>query len=325
MKLSSVILWNFFPVNFESSMTIRLTMFCLGCVLLLAVMPSAFAQQVPDLHFNSRVEAPAYKKDYPRVMFDEAHNNSFTAAGGYKPFADLIFSDGYQLIVNRKPFAKEQLRTFKILVIVNGLGAEESDDEGAERPAFTEEEVNVVIEWVRGGGSLLLISDNGPFAAASEVLAKRLAVDMGKGLTTDKPQADEKNDTAALVFSRENKLIVDHPITRGRSDDERVRRIVTFAGQSLKGPEASESFLKLSATAVDGPLAAGGKESPAADRAQGIAVRVGKGRVVVLGDAGMLTAQVDGLDQRPLGMNVPNTDNRQLTLNIMHWLSGILK
>jgi len=44
-----------------------------------------------------------------------------------------------------------------------------------------------------------------------------------------------------------------------------------------------------------------------------------------LGDAAMLSAQVTGSDKRPVGMNVPNIDNRRLALNIMHWLSGILK
>jgi hypothetical protein len=56
-----------------------------------------------------------------------------------------------------------------------------------------------------------------------------------------------------------------------------------------------------------------------------LALRVGKGRVVALGDAAMLSAQLTGSDNQPFGMNVPNTDNRQFTLNIIHWLSGLLK
>jgi len=68
-----------------------------------------------------------------------------------------------------------------------------------------------------------------------------------------------------------------------------------------------------------------GKSASAAGRAQGIAFRLGKGRVVVLGDAAMLSAQVTGSDNQPVGMNVANIDNRQLALNIMHWLSGILR
>ena len=52
-------------------------------------------------------------------------------------------------------------------------------------------------------------------------------------------------------------------------------------------------------------------------------MRFGKGRVVVLGEAAELSAQVVGLREQ-IGMNVPGIDNRQMALNIMHWLSGLL-
>jgi 2-polyprenyl-6-methoxyphenol hydroxylase-like FAD-dependent oxidoreductase len=66
------------------------------------------------------------------------------------------------------------------------------------------------------------------------------------------------------------------------------------------------------------------KQVSAAGRAQGIALQFGKGRIVVLGEAAMLTAQIAGKGF-PFGMNTPGVDNRQLALNIMHWLSGLLK
>ncbi|MGP0065576.1 MAG: twin-arginine translocation signal domain-containing protein [Isosphaeraceae bacterium] len=58
----------------------------------------------------------------------------------------------------------------------------------------------------------------------------------------------------------------------------------------------------------------------AAGRAQGLAFAFGKGRVVVLGEA----AQIAGAG-RQMGMNVPGIDNRQMALNILHWLSGLLE
>ena len=61
----------------------------------------------------------------------------------------------------------------------------------------------------------------------------------------------------------------------------------------------------------------------AAGRCQGLALTHGKGRVVVLGEAGALSAQF-GMGGRPFGMNDPGNDNRQLALNIMHWLSGLI-
>src|SRR5918912_1234455 len=124
---------------------------------------TALAQQQPDLEFNTSIENPAYKKDGPRVMFDEAHHNFHTTEGRYKPFVDLLMNDGYRVIRNRQPFTKTTLKSFKILVISNALGAEEDDEEGADNSAFADEEIQAVHDWVKGGGALLLIADHAPF------------------------------------------------------------------------------------------------------------------------------------------------------------------
>ena len=292
-------------------------------LLLFALVPTALAQQSADPHFDARVEKPTFTKNFPRVLFDEAHYNFDTTNNRYKPFADLLFNDGYHIAVNRQQFTKTSLATHKILVIVNPLGGEDMDDEGADGPAFTLAECEVVSNWVRGGGALLFIADHTPFASAAEILAKQLGVDMSRSETTDPANADKEfNLPSVIVYSRENHQLAESAITNGRSDEERVNRVIVFTGQSLKGPQGSEAFLKLAAGAAK---EIDGKNASAASRAQGIAFRLGKGRVVVLGDAAMLSAQVTGSDNQPVGMNVPNIDNRQLALNIMHWLSGILK
>jgi hypothetical protein len=285
----------------------------------------AVGQQISDAEFNTTVAHPAYTKNYPRVVFDEAHNNFHTTTGRYKPFVDLIGSDGYNVVPGRKVFAKPSLSTFKILVIANALGAEDMDEEGADRSAFTEEECDVVRDWVKGGGSLLLIADHAPFGSAAESLGKRFGVEMSKGYTFDPENYfKESGNPTTLLFSRENKRLLDHPITRGRNQGERINQVLAFTGQSLKGPEGSSVLLLLSETARDRPDHESQTSVSAAGRAQGIAFKFGKGRVVVLGEAGMLSAQLIGAEKRPIGMNVPGSDNRQLALNIMHWLSGSL-
>lgn len=289
----------------------------------LLLFQPAPAQQRPDPEFNTVVEHPAYTKNFPRVLFDEAHHNFHTTEGRYKPFADLIMSDGYHVVRNRKPFTRAALDTFKVLVIANALGAEDMDDDGAEQPAFTDEESDAVRDWVKAGGALLLIADHAPFGGAAANLGKRFEVDMSKGYTLD-PENSLK-DQNALVFSRENKLLLDHAITHGRNDSEKISRVLTFTGQSLKGPKDSFAFLSFGATARDVSNPTSTTEVPAAGRAQGIALKFGKGRVVVLGEAAMLSAQLAGAQDRRMGMNVPGSDNRQLALNIMHWLSGVLK
>jgi hypothetical protein len=156
--------------------------------------------------------------------------------------------------------------------------------------------------------------------AAAEILAKRFAIDMSKGYTDDASSKDR--ELGDILFSRENKLLGDHAITRGRNSRERINRVVTFTGQSLKGPAESTVLLKLPATAID-TFPQTKTSQPAAARAQGLAMNFGKGRVVILGEAGMLSAQIDNKG-RVFGMNYPATDNRQLALNIMHWLSRLL-
>jgi hypothetical protein len=190
---------------------------------------------------------------------------------------------------------------------------------GASDSAFTEAECDAVRDWVRGGGSLLLITDHAPFGSAAGSLARRFGVDMSQGYTSD-PKNSEGGETS-LVFTRENNLLGVHPITTGRDDSERIKRVQTFTGQSLKGPAGSVAILRLGDTASD--EGADGKRVPAAGRAQGVAFVFGEGRVVVMGEAAELSAQLIGSER--FGMNVPGLDNRQMALNIMHWLSGLLE
>jgi len=293
-------------------------------VLLLLICAPVFAQQQADPEFNTSVENPAYKREGPRVMFDEAHHNFHTTEGRYKPFVDLMFNDGYRVIRNRQPFTKPRLDTYKILVIANALGAEEDDDAGADESAFNVDEITAVHDWVKDGGALLLIADHSPFGGAAAALANKFGVDMSKGYTFD-PENSVKSLPTQLIFSRENKLLASHPITEGRNEKERVNIVRGFTGQSLKGPEGSAGILNLASTAFDRPTGSAETSTSAAGRAQAVAFKFGKGRVVVQGEAAMLSAQISGADNHPVGMNVPGNDNRQYALNLMHWLSGILK
>ena len=277
--------------------------------------------QRADPNFDVKVAKPAYTKIHPRVFLDEAHHNFHTADGRYKPFAELGRNDGYQVVPNRSKFSKEALKDCDILVIANALGSANMGDPEAANPAFTDIECEVLRQWVDGGGSLLLITDHAPMGSAAESLAKKFGVDMSKGATRDESNCAEGRP-ASLLFTRANKLLADHPITLGRNESERISRVQTFTGQSLKGPPGSSPLMKLSDTAVDGVE---GNEVSAAGRFQGIAFSYGKGRVVVLGEAAMLSAQVAGNGDFKMGMNAGGIDNKQLALNILHWLSGLLE
>ena len=297
-----------------------------GCVIGLAI--AGLAQQVADPDFDNKVANPAYTKKHPTVFLDEAHHNFHTASGRYKPFADLIASDGYQVTPNKQKFSKETLKGCDVLVISNALGALAMSSPDASNPAFTDEECDSVRDWVRAGGNLLLIADHAPMGAANEKLGLRFGVEMSKGYTGDPANHDQETGSETFIrYDPDNKLLGDHAITRGRNASEKISRIIAFTGQSLKGPKGSVAFMKLADTAVDVTPARQGseqKQASAAGHAQGIAFKFGKGRVVVMGEAGMLSAQLAGPGKMKFGMNRPGIDNRQLALNIMHWLSRLL-
>ena len=288
-------------------------------------------RQGADPGFNAHVARPAYPNRRPRVLFDEAHNNADTSLGRYKPFTDLVTSDGYSVVPGTRSFSRAALTGFDVAVIVNAAGPGSQKDASP----FTEEECDSVRDWVSAGGSLLLISDNAPFSAAIAKLSKRFNVELTEGYTIDTSKySKDGEDQSELLFTRDDGLLGEHPINSGRDTAERINRVISYSGTSLKGPDVAVPLLKLSDTAVD-ILPPDRKPTPdnpspdhrqvsAAGRAQGIALKIGKGRVVVLGEAAMLTAQVAPRGFR-FGMNVPGIDNRQFALNIMHWLSGLLR
>ena len=284
------------------------------------------AQQVADPNFNTKVDRPAYKKKGPKVLFDEAHNNFHTAGGRYKPFADLISSDGYQITPNKEKFSAATLKGFQILVISNAMGAAQMNLPAASNPAFTAEECDAVRDWVRQGGALLLVADHAPVGGATQILGERFGIDMSKQYTVDEQNFEkETQNPGFIVYTRESGRLAEHAITRGRNAPERVNKVIAFTGQSLKGPADSFAFMKLADTAQDRMPGPDSKPISAAGRAQGIAMKFGKGRAVFLGEAAMLSAQLAGPNQAKFGMNRPGIDNRQLALNIVHWLSGVLK
>jgi hypothetical protein len=286
------------------------------------------AQQVVDPNFDPRVDRPAYTSSAPKVLFDEAHLNFHTTQGRYKPFVDLISNDGYQVVPNQQTFQLEALAKYDVLIIANASGQQVG------QPAFSEDECDVVRDWVRSGGSLLLVADHKPFGAAAENLAARFGIEMSNSFTVDLSHYDRATGVPSfLLFNRKNGLLTDHPITQGRNSAERVNRVITFTGQSLSVPSQGKALLRLSDSAIDladrlrspADLQVGQGVS-AAQRAQGVALSFGRGRVVVLGEAAMITAQLihsnDGISA--IGMNRPGLDNRQLSLNLMHWLSRLL-
>jgi hypothetical protein len=134
------------------------------------------------------------------------------------------------------------------------------------------------------------------------------------------------------LFTREEGLLHDHPITRGRFAAERIDSVVTFTGQAFQAVVPVDTLLEFGPDAETYlPVAAGtgfDEKTPRLSTPGWIhaaVLRVGQGRVAFFGEAAMFSAQVTGPRRQPMGLNHPRARrNEQLLLNVMHWLTGLL-
>jgi hypothetical protein len=289
-------------------------------IIALSIIP--FGQRV-DASWRPAVAAPRNVKEHPLVCFDEGHYNTHKASGRYAPLARLAEADGYPTARIADRFDPVALAPCKILVVANAAGGDRIKlgpinlhiERGNKRedPAFRADEIQLVRRWVERGGALLLVADHLPFGEANRPLASAFGVAMHGGIA-DVPRTSIANaGMGRAIFSTSNGLLRPHPITAG------LGRVMTFTGQSLTG--AGTPLLRLPDDAVEymppGPEL---KPVPAGGHSQAVALEIGKGRVVVLGEAGMISAQIDARGEK-MGMNVQGNDNQAFARNVFHWLS----
>lgn len=316
----------------------------LTVIVLLTQRGFVSAQQEADPTYKPPVPRPAYKAGKrPRVAIDEAHHNFHTAEGRYKPFAELLRRDGYRVDSLRQPFSAKSLKRVDILVISNALHkSNENSWVPPNPPAFTKDEIAAAHRWVEKGGSLLLIVDHPPFPAAAGELAKAFGVEFINGHATAGHWKDGPDTFELKTGLKENIF------THGRSKDERITKVATYAGSAFKPPKGAIPIMEFGPKSearerkIDDKGTVEMRTVPIEGWCQGAALKVGMGRVAVFGEAAMFSAQrVQGAKWRfdlPLGegmmfrmvlfgperfgMNAPEgKQNHQLLLNVMHWLS----
>jgi len=298
---------------------------CVITVLLLFFGSAFFSAQRADYGWHPATTKPEFITEHPRVLIDEAHHNTSAGIfGRYWPLARLLRADGYSVIRGKEVLTPAYLDGVQVLIIANASGAPNPQVFGmnipiANRkkrsdPAFTATEIQVIRSWVEQGGSLLLIADHAPFGEAAAALGAAFGVTMHKGFVEVPGELSDP-----LLFSLDNGRLGEHRIVKGNKLNAAVRRVMTYTGQSIDGPAAATVLLRLPDTAVESVPQGDTLVSQSAGQAQGLAFEWGEGRVVVLGEAAMVTAQVSGRVR--YGMNTSDNDNRQFVLNVMHWLS----
>jgi len=276
-----------------------------------------FAQQVADTAFVFPIQHPKYESGKGSlVMIDAAHHNFHTLVGRYAPFGKVLQNDGYRLTSNAIPFAIKSLLECRILVISNPLDS--SNTAGRWRlpnpSAFSAAEISAVHDWVKSGGRLLLIADHMPFAGAAQSLAAAFGFEFLNCFAMD-------NRSRSLErFYKGNQTLIENEITQG------LDTVVSFTGSAFRIPKAAKPILNLKNYTLLSPDVAWQFEENTPSLSgdgfcQGAYMNYGKGKIVVMGEAAMFTAQLAGPNRAPTGINHPEArQNGQLLLNIIHWL-----
>lgn len=292
----------------------------LGLAVALAICGPAVAQQIANPDADVSVARAAWPRATgPRLAIDEAHANFHTIDGRYAPFADLLRNDGYRVTANTAAFSAKTLADYDVLIIANaGTPDDHEPDEG--RSAFTVQEIAAVRTWVEGGRALLLIADHAPFAGAAAALARAFGITFRNGYAKD-PASDGHD-----LFVPKSGL-ADHAIVRGADGDLPVTQVRSFTGSAFEAPGAQPLLIlgprfEMIYPSQPFQLNPDDRREPIAGLLQGATLTVGRGRVVVMGEAAMFSAQIVMPERFLMGFGAPGAEqNQRFALNVMHWLS----
>ena len=310
-----------------------------------------------DESYSPRLNRPAFEQNGPVVLLDEAHGNQHFD----KAFAKLISADGFQIVPSRSELTFDSLSKAKILVIMNPAVFMPWKWRESPSPLFGDRESAAVQDWVAAGGSLLFASTS-PTKEAGDILLSRLGVEFQEGRISDRALTETASKSSTSIgrttFSRDKGTLASHTIMAGRSDAERVNAVAFNSATGIrKAPENAISLIHYSEKALLFPhdallekrlieeakeLRSNGKSetatstsplttpSPVPAAPVAVAFTFGKGRVVIIGNSSAISSVVmrgAGPNGDPLSdkIGLGEADNEKFTINVMHWLAGLLE
>ena len=305
-----------------------------GFAALLVACSDSSQQSDPDFRPKHRV-AHFSSASSPLVLIDEAHNNFLTLSGRYKPFAQVLKSDGFRVDSNDKPITENQLRQVDILVIANALDRKRQDWLPPYGEALNDHEVEALKSWILNGGSLFLVADHTPFPKTIENLALALGFQFING------------HVGNATFSKVNLSLAEHATTYNREISQKIDeksqplflqsinsasldilKVRSFGGSAFKAPEKAISLLNLgdgiTATEPKIPFQvnADTPRIPMSGWSQGAVLELGKGRVAVFSEGMMFSSQLVESTGKTMGLrSVGAEQNEEFLLNIMRWLA----
>ena len=247
-----------------------------------------------------------------RVLFDEAHSEAWTidpaaalamnpvnpADAGYTHAAELLRARGHRVQAHRAgAFTTELLADVDTVVIAHPADPARERTTGVGTPVFTGAELDALQTYVTAGGGLVLLADSEQDAGTNlAALLARFGVGIEHLTVQDAVRRHQGN--ARWVLAERAKL----PESRVEAEDV------------LAGVEQAcfyrSGTLYTAADADVLPLLASSATADPAERPLAVAVRFGRGRVVVFADSDMF-----GDD------SIGDYDHRTLWVNAVTWAS----
>lgn len=291
-------------------------------------------QSDPDFRPKHRV-AHFSSENSPLVLIDEAHNNFLTLSGRYKPFAQVLESDGFRVSSNDKAITENQLKQVDILVIANALDRNRQDWLPPYGEAFDDNEVEVLKSWILNGGSLFLVADHTPFPKVIDNLALAIGFQFINGHVGNATFSKVNHSLAehATTYNKDISQNIDeksqpHFLQRINNLSPNILQVRSFGGSAFKAPEKAISLLNLrndiTATEPKVPFQvnADTPKVPMSGWSQGAVLELGKGRVAVFSEGMMFSSQLVKSTGKTTGLrSVGAEQNEEFLLNIMRWLA----
>ena len=288
-------------------------------------------------------QEPAYSFGTdPTVLIDAAHHNLIDIVESHGRWLE---EEGFRVRILRQPFDHEALVGADVIITaipsaprnaVTRPWTEEKFARAWQPPfpsAFTADEISVLREWVTEGGGLALVFDHMPVSNAVEELAAAFGVEVANGHAYDERMLRWEGDSlsrkeaGSAVFRRLGGTLAIHPITDGRSVAERIDSVALGGGAALHPIPEGRPLLTLGASFVsllpEAPFRfrEDTPRQPIGGWWQGGALRIGRGRLAVFSDAGILATHNEVAAGEP-PWNGWQLQNPQLFLNTLRWLSG---
>ncbi|WP_113700443.1 DUF6421 family protein [Nonomuraea lactucae] len=255
---------------------------------------------------------------FPRVLFDEAHSESWTIRrevaeainpahpddNSYARAAALLRHLGHTVTAHTGgPLTAATLHDHDVLVVAHPSGERWERTTGLGSPVFTAEEIEAVREFVAGGGGLVVLAEEEQDKYGNNLAELLAPYGVRVEHTTARDPRNAHRDVATWVVARP---ATSDGLLAGVKSACFYRSGVLATARPAESPESPEMGGSATVLFATAPTAA------PASAPLAVSVRYGRGRVVVFADSDLFGD--DSIDDH---------DHRRLWGNVVTWAARV--